>query len=54
MLRVTADGETRALSSLTAEGATVSALPIGDYVLTVERPDGPLGQVTLALEGALG
>ncbi len=52
MLRVSAAGQTRALSSLTADGATVPALPAGDYELAIERPDGPLGHVTLALEAA--
>lgn len=49
LLRLTTGGETRALSSLGPDGATVPALPPGDYRLSVEHRDGPLGEVALAL-----
>ncbi len=50
LLRVTANGETRALSSLTAEGATVPALPAGTYELRLECGDAVLGKIQLDLE----
>ncbi len=52
LLRLSAQGETRALSTLNHTGATVTALPTGDYDLTVERADEPLGHLTLSLQGA--
>ncbi len=49
LLRLTADGETRALSSLGDRGATVDALPLGRYQLSIEQADRPLGSLHLDL-----
>lgn len=49
LLRLTADGETRALSSLDDRGATVDALPVGHYELSIEQADRPLGSLRLDL-----
>lgn len=49
LLRVRADGETRALSSLGGDGATVDALPTGRYELSVEQGEHALGRVELDL-----
>jgi hypothetical protein len=51
LLRLTTAGETRALSSLTADGATVPALAPGQYRLTVEHRNHPLGHLQLSLAG---
>lgn len=50
LLRLSAAGETRALSSLGRDGATVDALPPGQYELVVEQADQPLGRLQLDLE----
>lgn len=50
LLRLTAEGETRALSSLGGEGATVDALPLGRYELSIEQADRPLGTLSLDLQ----
>lgn len=47
LLRLTADGETRAMSSLTADGAVLTALPAGDYELCLEQRGQALGQLAL-------
>lgn len=49
LLRLTTGGETRALSTLDASGTTVSALPTGEYDLTIERADEALANLTLSL-----
>lgn len=49
ILRLTADGETRALSSLDGEGATVDALPLGRYRLSIEHGADPVGAIDLDL-----
>lgn len=49
LLRLMADGETRALSSLDDRGATVDALPLGHYELSIEQADRPLGSLRLDL-----
>lgn len=49
LLRLTTDGETRALSSLDRDGATVDALPLGRYELSLEQGDHPLGRLELDL-----
>lgn len=51
LLRLTADGETRALSSLGDGGATVDALPLGRYELSIEQADRALGSLHLDLHG---
>lgn len=50
VLRLSAAGETRALSSLGQDGATVDALPLGQYELVVEQAEQPLGRLQLDLE----
>jgi len=50
MLRLTAAGETRAMSTLTLEGTTLPALPVGDYELTLELADRPLGRFKITLD----
>ena len=50
LLRLTTDGETRALSSLDDRGATVDALPLGRYELSIEQADRPLGSLRLDLQ----
>lgn len=50
LLRLTTDGETRALSSLGDRGATVDALPLGRYELSIEQADHALGSVQLDLQ----
>ncbi len=50
LLRVLAGAETRALSTLTAEGTTVAALPVGTYTLSLEKGGDPLGTLELSLE----
>ncbi|MEZ4471217.1 MAG: hypothetical protein R3F60_10530 [bacterium] len=51
LLRLTAGGETCAMSSLTADGAVLDALPAGDYELCLERAGEALGQLSLSLGG---
>lgn len=50
LLRLTRDGETRALSSLTPDGSTLPALPAGTYTLQIEAAGRALGELTLDLE----
>jgi hypothetical protein len=50
LVRLQTEGETRALSSLTASGATLPALPVGDYRISLEQAGQPLGELALALE----
>lgn len=50
LLRLSAEGETRALSSLDHDGATVDALPLGRYELSLEQGDHPLGRLQLDLQ----
>jgi hypothetical protein len=49
LFRLAADGETRAVSSLSAIGSTVSALPPGGYELVLEQGERALGKMTLEL-----
>ena len=49
LLRLSLEGETRALSSLTDQGATLPALPDGAYELQLERAGAPLGSLALTL-----
>jgi anti-sigma factor RsiW len=49
VMRLTEDGETRAMSSLTASGATVPALPMGAYELCLEQGGRRLGHLELSL-----
>ncbi len=49
LLRLSADGETCALSSLDTDGATVSALPTGTYALSLEGATGELGRLQIDL-----
>lgn len=49
LVRLETDGETRALSSLTASGASLPALPIGDYRISLEQAGQALGELSLAL-----
>lgn len=50
LVRLQTEGETRALSSLTAAGASLPALPVGDYRISLEQAGQPLGELALALE----
>lgn len=49
LLRLSSEGETRALSTLTPDGTTLPALAPGQYRLTVEHRDHALGHLQLAL-----
>jgi hypothetical protein len=49
LLRLSANGETRAMSTLSEEGTTVPALPTGTYELTVEQAEGELGRLFIEL-----
>ncbi|MEE2785730.1 MAG: hypothetical protein VX589_00215 [Myxococcota bacterium] len=49
LLRLANDGTTRAVSSLGAVGATVVALPVGHYDLTLEHGGQELGAIRLEL-----
>lgn len=49
LVRLRADGETCAMSSLTADGTTLPALPIGAYLLSLEQAGQAIGSLELAL-----
>ena len=49
LLRLSVHGETRAMSSLATEGATVSALAPGRYSLSLEQANRKLGEMTIEL-----
>ena len=51
-LRLTAGGQTCALSTLHDDGAHPSILPAGDYELTLERDDERLEGLTLHIDAA--
>ena len=51
-LRLTAGGQTCALSTLHDDGAHLSILPAGDYELTLERGDERLDGLTLHIDAA--
>jgi hypothetical protein len=49
LVRLRADGETCAMSSLTADGTTLPALPIGAYLLSLEQAGQAIGSLELTL-----
>lgn len=52
LVRLRADGETCAMSSLTLDGTTLPALPIGTYQLSLEQAGSAIGELELALSAA--
>lgn len=49
LVRLTADGQTRAISTLGLSGTTLSSIPADQYQLTIEHRSQPLGHLHLAL-----